>query len=410
MSIEVVAAWTVAAWINGFFTLFCSFVIFSYVWRKTVTRCAFYYSWALGFFVYGFAKLLYTYHFPGMPLQLQVLGATLEGRVVSVLFVVAFFFFIFGIWSLTKSRRLLFLILSFSAVAVMCLWWLFSGTVNGDLLELALVLVYSCAFLLVGATILWHRMKFGGSADKLGIGWFLLFVTNLFLPAALGDGSLALALLVGESLAILSKVIILLGLLDYDFILVAEKTRRELEKSHLPPKTVVAVEGGLKLVIPTQKSKVQITQWLKRTVSRNVDKEVDTLLFVFQDTVPYKQLRELRNVNPEKVKVFLFSSSAKKSSEDFLVFPMGLTQVGATLSQIARKCQESKKGCVVVLLNLSILIHLFGAKQVYNTLLNKMGIIRQTGISLVAVFHPDTHSDQSIGFLFKKTADEVMEL
>jgi hypothetical protein len=89
---------------------------------------------------------------------------------------------------------------------------------------------------------------------------------------------------------------------------------------------------------------------------------------------------------------------------------MGLTQIGAALSQATVQCKKSDKGCSVFFLNLSLLIQVFGAEAVYNMLLNKLGYIRENGINLYAVFYPSMHSDNSIVSLFTRLSDETIKL
>jgi hypothetical protein len=245
-----------------------------------------------------------------------------------------------------------------------------------------------------------HRLIFGRSAERLAIGWILLYFSNVLLTE---QGWII------DVFAILAKLIILLGIVNYDFIVIADKIR---EKRFPPPEAGFGREGGLKLLLSSENSSANQREgnWLRKKVVENVKEGSDTIVCVFQDVVPHKELRAVKWISPEKVSIYLFSSSAQKTKSEFTVLPMGLAQIGAALSQATKHCQTSEKGCAVVFFHLSLLIHLYGAEAVYAMLLNKMGYLRENGITLFAVFYPSMHGDQSVVSLFTRLADEIIKL
>jgi hypothetical protein len=63
----------------------------------------------------------------------------------------------------------------------------------------------------------------------------------------------------------------------------------------------------------------------------------------------------------------------------------------------------------ILLIDLSIMIHTFGTENVYNLLLNKMGLLRSSKTYLTAIFHPETHEGRIVS-LFKTLADNITQL
>ena len=369
--------------LNGAVTIICGIIIAYYAVKKKVIESLFHYAWASGFLVYGIEILL------------RAGGFSVE--ITQALFFLAFVFFIIGILYLCRAKQLIAILsigltfLFLSGVLV------FFGFISSSFLEF---IAYTVIFLFVVVAIFQHRILFGKSANLLAIGWILLFLTNALLQ---NSGWIT------DAFAVTAKIIILFGVLDYDFVVIAE---RASEKKFPAPEAGYGVEGGLKLLISSENSNANMREgnWLKKKASENVQEGVETIVFAFQDVVPHKDLRAIKWINPEKVVVYLFSSSAQKVKSEFIVLPMGLTQIGAALSQATKQCQKTENGCTVVFLHLSLLIQVFGAEAVYNMLLNKMGYLRENGVNLYAVFYPTMHSDASIVSLFTRLADESIKL
>jgi hypothetical protein len=369
--------------LNGVVTIICGLIITYYAAKKKVTESLFHYAWASGFLIYGIEILLRA---GGFPIE-----------ITQALFFLAFIFFIIGILHLCRAKQLIGILsigltfLFLSAVLV------FFGFVPASFLEF---IAYTVIFLFVVVAILQHRILFGKSANLLAIGWILLFLTNALLQ---NSGWIA------DAFAVTAKIIILLGVLDYDFVVIADKAQA---RSFPAPEAGYGQEGGLKLLTPTENHNTTIREanWIKEKTTENVKEGCETIIFAFQDVFPHKELRAIKWINPEKVSVYLFSSSAQKVKSEFIVLPMGLTQIGAAFSQATSQCQKSEKGCTVIFLHLSLLIQVFGAEAVYNLLLNKLGYIRENGITLYAVFYPAMHSDTSVVSLFTRLADESIKL
>jgi hypothetical protein len=369
--------------LNGLFTIACGLIITYYAIKKLVTRSIFHYAWAAGFLIYG------------IEIFIRVLGFNL--LIAQLLYFSAFILFVIGIGYLCKNRQ--FIVIVSAAVAFL---FLVFGLVSFGLASQAFLefTSYSVLFLSVGVAIFHHRRLFGRSADKLAIGWVLLYLTNLLLT---GSGWVV------DAFAVAAKVIILFGVLEYDFVVIADKAQA---RRFPAPDAGYGQEGGLKLLTPAENSNTTIkaANWIKEKTSENVKEGIETIIFAFQDVFPHKELRAIKWVNPEKVSVYLFSSSAQKVKSEFIVLPMGLTQIGAAFSQATSQCQKTEKGCTVIFLHLSLLIQVFGAEAVYNMLLNKMGYIRENGVTLYAIFYPTMHSDASVVSLFTRLADESIKL
>jgi hypothetical protein len=369
--------------LNGAVTVVCGLIIAYYAIKKKVTESFFHYAWATGFLVYGLEILL------------KAGGFSVE--IAQALFYFAFVLLIIGILYLCRAKQLIVILgigltsLLIFSILVLC------GIIPYSFLEF---IVNTVIFLFVVVAIIQHRILFGKSANLLAIGWILLFLTNVLLQ---NSGWIS------DAFAVTAKIIILLGVLDYDFVVIADKARA---RRHSAPDAEYEQEGGLKLLTSVENSNTTTREvnWIKEKISENAKEGLETIIFAFQDVFPHKELRAIKRISPEKVSVFLFSSSAQKAKTEFIVLPMGLAQIGSAFSQATSQCQKTDKGCTVVFLHLSLLIQVFGAEAVYNMLLNKMGYLRENGINLYAVFYPIMHSDQSIISLYTRLADESIKL
>lgn len=372
--------------VNFIVTISCGAYIFYSVYLRRVERHPFYYFWIVGFILYAFEILTRAFF--------------IASFLVGVLLISSYFIFVLGLWFL--SRRKLFLISYIGVFLATFLLFTFWGAIK--LISMEEGKIFASFVIFGGLTLLifYHRTIFGKIADRFVLGWLLLCITNLILPTEWW---------VANIFAIFSKIILLTGVMDQEFAILTQKVRKEIESPQpLPPYTGYGKEGKLKLVISSNFSHSKKNDSVNRMVQENVEKGVNNYVFSFQDVPSHTELRKIKWISPDKVKIFLFSTSAQKVKEEFTVLPMGITQIGATLSEVIGKNPNPGEGCTVILMDLSLLIHSFGAYPVYNMLLNKMGALREEGADLFAFFHPDTHSDSSVVSLFTNIADEIIKL
>jgi len=254
-------------------------------------------------------------------------------------------------------------------------------------------------FLPVALLVLAHRILFGACVDKLLTGWFLLFLINTLMP----EGGWIV-----DSLAIFCKLLILIGIMSYDFAVITQKIRRELISSSYPFTTGYNKEGGLNLVMFKSRSESPlriVSKWLRDKVEENIRENIETYIIVLQNVIPYSVLRSLAWSKPELVHFFILSENPEEN-EEFTTLTFGETELGATITEITRRKNSKKE---IILVDLSIMIHTFGPQQAYRLLLNKLGMLRSSGTLLTAVLHPDAH-EESIIALFKTITDSIQQI
>ena len=378
----------IALIINGLVTGISGVYIIYSIYLGKFEKHLFYYLFGIGFIIYG--------------VQIFARASYLSGFFSSLMFCSSALLFAVGLWSLShKSIFSAIIFIVYSLVFSLMFFWKLNLAPD-FLVKFSLLIGSTLVHIPLIMLIAYHRIYFGKIADKFVFGWTLLFLANF---ATFGMGWIT------DFFAIFSKLILLLGIKDYDFLILTQRIRGEIAVKYLPTDTGHGKEGGLKLILPSRYSSY-ITQvdWMERAILENVKKGITTFVFTFQDVVPHKELRRMKWINPEKVFIFLFSSSAEKAKKEFTVLQMGITQIGAALSEVVKKLLNSEEGCMIFLIDLSLLIHVFGAHPVYYLLLNKMGLLREGKADLFAFFHPETHSDKSIVSLFTNIADEVIKL
>jgi len=371
---------------NFLLTIFCGGIILYLIQLKSVESHIFYFLFSFGFIIYG-TSLFIRWLSPSY----DILSRSVYGF--------AFFLFSLGLWSFSRKKMLLAIIsICFSSAYILLGVYFANFIAYGTVYSIALIVTNFPLIIL----LIYHATTLRKRADRFILGWFLLLFAN-FVLQGLGW--------INDIFAIFSKVVILLGIIDQDFVILTQRIRGEMAFRSIPIETGYREEGGLNIVIPSNNSSyLRKIKWVDRKVRENLERKVKTHLFLFQDTIPYKEIRRIKWINPEEVSVFLFSTSAEKTKKEFAVIPMGITQIGATLSEVTRKYLELDEGCTVVFMDLSVLVHMYGAYPVYNMLLSKMGSIREAGVNLFAFFHPETHSDQSVVSLFTSISNEIIKL
>jgi len=361
-----------ATLMNGAVTLVLGAAIAYFIFSKRLERHIFYFSWAVGFIFYGLEILVREY---------------VEVAALSAIGAVMYMFMVAGAWGLSP-RNLLIVI---PVTLVLLLIWML-GSFPTELFP-------AFFFLIITVGVAYNRVIFGKVFDKIFVGWLLLLVANYLLW---GYWML-------DVLAVIAKLLIFMGILDQEFTLVAEKIRASRK---YPPAAVEAYgEGGLILVIPPHgSSRRDEIKWIEFKVKENIAKQLDTYILCFHSILKHEDLRRLKWMNPERVSVIIFSSGLRKAQEEFTVLDMDIASVGACLTEITRVCLNRREGCDVILVDLSVLIHSFGAHNILSLLLEKMGSIRESGVNLYAIFHPETFSDPSVEPLFRKISDAIVNL
>lgn len=371
---------------NSLFTISCGVILLYLVYRGKLEQHPFYYSWSVGFVLYGIHILL------------RIFSTAIYAQIPMFLAFVIFFPFSMLILCSQKRIIVLFPLTLFFTILFVGLSYYGELQYSEPFWIISSVLFY----LPVAAVILIHRKSFGSSVDKLLIGWLSLFIVNVFFPMA---GWIA------DTLAIFGKSILLAGTMSYDFAILTQKVRSGLASSILPPLSGYDEKGQLELVILKSHEGPSlriVSLWIKDRVSMNVKRNTDTSILVLQDTIPHGILRSIAWTKPEMVHVFIFSHDIP-SNPEFTTLKYGITEVGATITEIAKRNSRPERRQEIILVDLSIMIHTLGANEVYSLLLNKMGTLRSYGTSLVAPFHTQTHEDSVIA-LFSTLASDITQM
>lgn len=362
--------------LNGVLTIFCGLYLANALYKKKLFQNIFYISWAIGFFFYG----------------IEIITRIFFGDIALFSFgTIAFLSISLGVWSIAGKQG--FIIVIFIILSLII-------TISSHLVapEIGLAVIY----LVILGGIAYLRIYFGNSADKLFIGWIILLVTNVFISRS--DW-------VSDVFAILSKITLFLGLFSEDFATLSEKLKRRESFGHQKQPSISSgtkEEGGITLIIPSNVNSMEgKINWIEKKIDENVKKNIDTYVFAFQDLPSHSELRRIKWISPSKVFIILFSSSSQKANEEFSVFNMDITVIGAVLSEITRKYQARKDGCDVIITDLSLLIIIFNANTLLNILLEKMGSLREAGLSVYAFFDPEIHNDSTIFPLFRNISNEV---
>ncbi|MDQ1280441.1 MAG: hypothetical protein QG670_1704 [Thermoproteota archaeon] len=359
--------------LNGAITVLLGVLILYFIIIKKHERHIFYFAWAFGFIAYGIEILFRNY---------------VGGLFLTIIGTVMYSLLALGAWGLSTRH----ILAVFPVVVFLGFIWLIGN------LPMEVASAFFFGFITIG--IMYKRAVFGKDLDKLVFGWSLLLIANIVLW---GQWSL-------DIFAIAAKVILFLGILDEEFALIAEKAR--VKAQVYPPITAGAKkEGGITLAIPTlELSNGKEVRWMEAKVQEDVKQGIDTYIFAFQDVPSHNDLRKIKWIDPEKVFIFLFSSSAKISKEEFTVFRMDITEIGATLSGVVKNYFPSNNGCVIILTDISLLIHSFNTNDVFSMLLEKMGSLREAGVTIYMFLHPEAHNDPSIYALFRGISDSVIKL
>jgi len=358
-------------------TLFCGLYILYEIYRGNIEKHFFYYAWSAGYLLYGIEILTRSYN----PLIVYVLGS------------LAYTLIALGVWSLAGRKGIYGVLISYGILGISFFYvpW-FSDKIG-----------LIAAHLIITVGFLYLRFAFTKTADKFIFGWILLTFTNVLIRD-MGW--------VTDLFATFAKLVLFSGILDYEFMNLSKKLEQLLSsKIDYPIDADMKSNGGnLFLVQPgpeTPDSKE--IEWVREKMVEGIENDVDTYLLLIEDPYPLDEIRKMIWLNPDKVHILMFSSSAEETKKEFIVLPAGLHEIGASIHEILKRCISKRGGCMIIIVSVSELVHVFGASAPYQMLLQKRGALRESSSSMYGLFHPDTH-DASTTAMFRRLSDSTFDL
>jgi len=358
-------------------TLFCGLYILYEIYRGNIERQFFYFAWSAGYLLYGIEILTRSYN----PLIVYVLGS------------LAYTLIALGVWSLAGRKGIYGVIISYGILGISFYYFPWFSD------EIGLI----AAHLIITVGFVYLRFAFSKTADKFIFGWVLLTFTNVLL---LDMGWIR------DIFATFAKLVLFSGILDYEFMTLSQRLEHLLSsKKDYPIDADMNTDGGnLFLVQPNpETTNSKEIEWVREKIVEGIENEIDTYLLLVEDPYPLDEIRKMIWLNPDRVHVLMFSSSAEETKKEFIVLPAGLHEIGASIHEILKRSISQKQGCVIIIVSVSELIHVFGASASYQMLLQKRGAFRESSSSIYGLFHPETH-DASTTAMFRRLSDSAVDL
>ena len=148
---------------------------------------------------------------------------------------------------------------------------------------------------------------------------------------------------------------------------------------------------------------------MRERIVEGIENEIDSYLLLIEDPYPLDENRKMIWLNPDRVNILLFSSSAEETKKEFIVLPAGLHEIGASIHEVLKRSISKNKGCIMLRSSVSELIHVFGASSSYQMLLQKRGALRESHSNIYGLFHAETH-DESTTAMFRRLSDSTTDL
>ncbi|MCS7119780.1 MAG: hypothetical protein RMJ07_05645 [Nitrososphaerota archaeon] len=258
-------------------------------------------------------------------------------------------------------------------------------------------------YIIITIAVIHLRFAFGRSAEMFVIGWILLGLTNVFLAK---NGW------VTDIFAIFSKIIIFLGIIHKEFATIPKRLENLLasRKSYPIDAELPQSEGRLILVLSDIRStRATEIRWIQKQIREALERNMDSYLFLIESLPPLDELRRLVWMSPDRVHILIFSSSADKLRNEFLVFDPDLQAVGASLHELLKISQQKDLRCKIIIDSISTMIQIFGGPQTHRLFLQKMGILRESMASIYGLLHSEMHED-NIAAMFQKLSDSTLTI
>lgn len=358
-------------------TIFCGLYILYEIYRGNIEKHFFYYAWSAGYLLYGIEILTRSYN----PMIIYVLGS------------LAYILIALGVGSLAGKKGIYGVIISYGIIGISFFYFPWFTDLMGLI----------AAHLIITVGFVYLRFAFTKTADKFIFGWILLTFTNVLL---LDMGWIA------DIFATFAKIVLFSGIFDYEFLTLSKRLEQLIssKKDYSIDVVVKANGGNLFLVQPSQEmtGRKEI-EWVRDRIVEGIENEIDSYLLLIEDPYPLDEIRKMIWLNPDRVNVLMFSSSAEETKKEFIVLPAGLHEIGASIHEILKRSISQNRGCIIIIVSVSELVHVFGTSASYQMLLQKRGALRESHSSIYGLFHPETH-DASTTAMFRRLSDSTSDL
>jgi hypothetical protein len=258
-------------------------------------------------------------------------------------------------------------------------------------------------YILTSISLIFIKRRSPVSLDVFISGWLALFIVNLTVPLNL------LSPMYVETLAIIAKIVIFIGMISPKFSLLEDDVKRFLI-SGLPQEYLGEERGRVTLVNPGKKMRSEEIKWIKEKVTENSANGLKTILITLYDLISPididperlgKDLYFVRMKPGERHEVQVFKENVTTMSDDWSKFDFFLTDVIAY-------SKERNLRCDIILYSLTWIIHSNGWKRVYPQFLTMASKLKESQVNIYCFYYPATHSDPAEITVFEKIADRVI--
>lgn len=376
--------------LNGLITiLFFPFLINIYYKEKK----RLYLYWAIGFILYGLNIVTRAL------IDLYNITIFFPQLISFILYSTGCMFLLIGIGDLINKARNLFYY-SLTIPFFMILLYLTIQSIPVAKFISSLPIIQVCA------ALIYIQIKYDVDIKLFVYGWVMLLLSNLALIYGFASDVLV------DSIAILAKGLVFYGMFNPKFIGLARDFERFLISGKLS-EYFDDPTWHLRLA-ESQINKEQEMFWLKQIVTENSKRGIRTVLLSVYDIISVHDLDVQGILDWSNLYVIRMYQKGRIQQEalqeQITTINDNILELDIMLSDLIDFTTEKKVRVQLIVHSLSTLVHVHGYKRLYSLFLSKMPKIKSSDLQVYLLYYPQSHSDDYITNLFRKTVDEVIQL
>lgn len=260
-------------------------------------------------------------------------------------------------------------------------------------------------YLLISGNLVYMRLRYKADVDILAIGWLFLLVVNVGIPFNF------IAPTYGEVLAIIGKIVILVGIVLPKFTLLADDLKKFLLSG--PAESYEDGRLGGIVLVKSNLTREAESKWIASKINDKSGGVQRTIFVTTHDLISVHEIKRekvsesdlyiVRMIHGHQEPTSIFQDKVMSINDDMLEF-------GILMSEVVGFSLDRKIKVNIILYNLSALIEMHDWKAIHKQLLTMVPRLKAAGVQLYVFFYPQVHEDPMLVEMFERLADEVVTL
>ena len=351
----------------------------------------YYLFWSIGLLFFSLSTLFYLLH------ENWVIYGSLFDFVSTIFSLLSFSTIIIGIGYFVKKIKMFIILASIAPIlTVIMTFFSFSTSLIDNLISLF--------YLILTIIIFWIRKKQDLDLYVVDIGWVIILVANI--GYVMGQMTLTMT----YAFSLIGKIIVYQWMSKPRFVSLTSEIESFLLKGE--PATMNNNQGvSIVEFTPGNKDKFQ---WILQNICNKDNIDTKKILLFTSELNNNEELEKTGLLDVPNLYILQMSPkyhSAKPIfSEKNTLISDDLNQVNIMINEIFSLVDEKSIKTILIIDNLSTLVHIHGIRRVYSFIISMIPLIKKTHIETYFLISPSTHENKYEIIQIRQLGDQLIEI